>query len=108
MVRKMVTPSDDEFLDRLPHAAPAARIESGSRLVEEDDPRIADQGHGQVKALFHAAGVRVDRLLRGVDEIEPFEELVHSRAAGLLAEVRRSAINCRFSSPVKSASTAEN
>ena len=42
----------DEVADRLPHDPTAAWIEARRRLVEEDDPRIADEGHGQVKRRF--------------------------------------------------------
>ena len=39
----------DELPDDLPHDPPAARIEARRRLVEEDDPRVADEGHRQVE-----------------------------------------------------------
>ncbi len=47
----------DELPDDLPHDAPASRVEPCRRLVEEDDPGIADERHGQVEAPAHAAGV---------------------------------------------------
>ena len=45
----------DEVADDVPHRPAAARIEAGRRLVEEDDPRVADQRHRQVEPAAHAA-----------------------------------------------------
>ena len=75
VVRKIVTPVGDEVADDVPHHASAARVEPGRRLVEEDDPRAADQGHRQVEPAAHAARVRRDRLVGGIDEVEPLEQL---------------------------------
>ena len=86
-MRKIVTPPRDEVADRLPHDAPAARIEARRRLVEEDDPRVADEGHRQVEPPAHAARVGRDGLLRGVDQVEPLEQLGDAPAALALAEV---------------------
>ena len=61
--------------------AAAAWIEARRRLVEEDDPRVADQGHRQVEAPAHAARVGRDRLLRRVDEVEALEQLGDAPAA---------------------------
>jgi hypothetical protein len=60
----------DQFPDQLPHAVPAARVEAGGGLVQEDDPRIADQRHGQVEPPLHAAGVRHRHLRAGLDQVE--------------------------------------
>ena len=77
----------DELADDLPHDPPAARVEAGRRLVEEDDPRVADEGHRQVEPAAHAARVRRGRLAGGVDEVEPLEQLRDAPAALLLAEM---------------------
>jgi hypothetical protein len=45
----------DEIADDRPHRVAAAGIQAGRRLVEEDQPRIADQGHGQVEPASHTA-----------------------------------------------------
>ena len=98
----------DQLADDLPHGPAAARVEAGGRLVEEDDPRVADQRHRQVEPAPHAAGVGRDRLPGRVGQVEPLEQL--GGAAPALGRPRwcRSAIRSRFSSPVSSSSTAEN
>ena len=48
----------DEVADDLPHRPAAARIEPGRRLVEEDDPGIADEGHREVELALHPARQR--------------------------------------------------
>ena len=65
----------DELADDVPHHPPAAGVEAGRRLVEEDDPRVADEGHRQVQPAAHAAGVGHRGLGGVVDEVEPLEQL---------------------------------
>lgn len=65
----------DEFADDLPHVVAAAGVEAGGGFVEEDDPRVADQGHGDVEAALHAAGVGGGGLLRGLGEVEALQQL---------------------------------
>ncbi len=60
----------DQLPDDPPHGVPGARVQTGGRLVEEDDPRGADQGHGDVEAALHTAGVGGRGLLRGLGEVE--------------------------------------
>ena len=84
-----MTPRGDEVPDDLPHDPPTARVEPGRRLVEEDDPRIADEGHRQVEAAAHAAGERRDGLLRRLDEVEPLEQLGGPPPAFALAEMEQ-------------------
>ena len=64
-----------ELADDLPHGAAAARVQPGGRLVEEDQPRVADQGHGQVEAAPHAAGVGRAGLRRRVGQVELVQQL---------------------------------
>jgi len=45
----------------LPQVANPARIQAVARLVQDQQPRAADQGGGQAEALAHAQGVRLDR-----------------------------------------------
>ena len=102
-------PVGDEVADDLPHGAAAARVEAGGRLVEEDDARVADQGHREVEPAPHAAGVGGGRLARPPRPGRT-ARAARRRAAGPRARPRwcRSAISSRFSSPVSRLSTAEN
>src|SRR5690606_1065037 len=73
------------------HGVTGARVQSGGGLVEEDDPRVADQGHGDVEAALHAAGVGGRGLLRRVREVELLQQLGgHAPAlpAGQVVQVR--------------------
>ena len=69
--------------DDLPHAEPAARVEPGRRLVEEEQARPADQGAGEVEAAAHAAGVGLDDPVGGVGQGELLEQLVRAAPRGL-------------------------
>ena len=60
--------------DDVPHGAAAARVETRGRLVEEDDPRVADQGHREVEPALHPSGVVGDRLRGRVDEVELLQQ----------------------------------
>ena len=64
-----------EVADDLPHGLPAARVKPGRRLVQEDQPRVADQGHGQVEPSPHAARVGAGQLAGRVGEVELAEQL---------------------------------
>jgi hypothetical protein len=50
------------------------RVEAGGRLVEEDDARVADQGHRQVQAAQHATGVGGRQLGGGLGQVEPLQQ----------------------------------
>ena len=92
-----------EIADDPPHGAAAARVEAGGRLVEEDDPRIADQGHREVEPAAHAAGVRRGRF---AEPPRPGRTARAARRSAVAPSARsrwhRSAISDRFSSPVRS------
>src|SRR5258708_35966972 len=44
-----------EVTDDLPHRVPAARVEPGRRLVQEDQSRVTDEGHGKIQPAPHPA-----------------------------------------------------
>ena len=67
----------EQLADDVPQLTTAARVEAGGRLVEEDDPRPADQGHGEVETALHAPGVRRGAAVGGLGEAEPLQQLVH-------------------------------
>ena len=61
--------------DHVPHPEAAAGVEAGRGLVEEEEPRSADERGGEVEAAAHAAGVRLRDPVGGVLEVEPLQEL---------------------------------
>ena len=66
----------DAALDRLPQAEPAARVEPGRRLVEEQHRRAEHERGREVEPPAHAAGVGLRGPLGGVGELEALEQLV--------------------------------
>ena len=97
-----------EVADDLPHRAPAARVQAGGRLVEEDDPRVGDQAHREVEPAPHAARVGGGGLAAASTRSKRSSSW--RRAGGLRARPRwwRSAIRIRFSSPVSRLSDGRN
>ena len=55
-------PCGDEVADDLPHGAAAAGVQAGGWLVEEDDPGVADERHGEVQPAPHSTRVGRDHL----------------------------------------------
>jgi hypothetical protein len=68
-------PAGHQVADDLPHGAAAAGVQAGGRLVQEDDPRVADQAHGQVGPPPHAAGEGRGRLPGRRGQVEPLQQL---------------------------------
>ncbi len=68
-------PIGHEVADDLPHGEAAARVETRGRLVEEDDARVAHQGHREVEPATHAARVRGCRLRPRLHQVELLEQL---------------------------------
>jgi hypothetical protein len=64
-----------KFPDDLPHRPAATRVQAGGRLVEEHDPRVAHQGHGQVQPAPHTAGVGGGQLLGRLHQVEALQQL---------------------------------
>ncbi len=81
VVSRIVQPLGDEAPDRVPHLAARARIQSGGRLVEEDQRRPRDQARGEVQAAAHAARELRERLRRGLLEPELLEQVARRRAS---------------------------
>ena len=48
-MRKTVVPSSRSFADLVPHAGPRLRVETGRRLVEEEDLRPVDDPETDVE-----------------------------------------------------------
>lgn len=74
--RRAVPP---EFAHGVVDLAPAGRVQSGGRLVEEEDPGPADQGGGEVQAAAHAARVGGGGPVGGLLQPEPGEQVVGAR-----------------------------
>jgi hypothetical protein len=68
-------PAGHQVADQLPHGAAAAGVQAGGGLVQEGDPRLADQAHGQVEAAPHAPGVGRGRLAGRRGQVEPLQQL---------------------------------
>jgi hypothetical protein len=58
----------DERADDIPQLEAAARIQSGGRLVEEQQARAGDEARSEVEAAAHAARVRADEPVGRVSE----------------------------------------
>ncbi len=62
-----------------PHGIPrdhaAGEVETGRRLVQEQDARPGHQAGGQVEAPPHAARVGLDAAVRRVGQVEPVQQL---------------------------------
>ncbi len=64
-----------EEADDLPDLAPAAGVEAGRRLVEEEEVRRAEEARGDVEPPPHAAGERLDLAPGGLGEVEGDEQV---------------------------------
>ena len=81
-----------ERADDAPQLLPAAGVEAGGRLVEEQHGRRDDEAEREVEASAHAARVGADAAARGIREVEPLEELGRARVrASRRAEPREPA-----------------
>jgi len=67
--------------------ATAARVQSGGRLVEEDDARVPDERHGKVQPAPHATRVGRDHLPGHLEQVEPVEKFTGAAAACTPIEV---------------------
>ena len=77
----------DAGLDHLPEAEPAARVEPGGRLVEEEHRRARDERRREIQAAAHAAGVGAHQAIAGLVEVEAVEQLACPLLSGIAAQV---------------------
>ena len=68
-----VGPCLHERSDRVPQLDPAAGIETGRRLVEQQQPGSSDQTRAEVQPPAHPAGIRASQPVAGLDEPELLE-----------------------------------
>ena len=71
----------------VPHHGPAARVDAGGRLVQEDDRRVEHQRHRQVESPAHPARIGRRGLPGGLGEIELVEQVGDALLGGPAVEV---------------------
>jgi hypothetical protein len=67
-------PVGGETADDLPHGTAATRVEPGGRLVEEDQARVADQGHREVQPAPHAPRISRGCLACHVGQVKAVQQ----------------------------------
>ena len=80
--------SSDEPRDERAHVAHAGRIQAGRGLVEQQQPRIAQQRRGDAETLAHAVRVAADAVALAVGQLDDVQRLVDPRR-GVAAVERR-------------------
>ena len=69
---------DDDVLadlgQQVQEAVALFRIEAGGRLVDDDEPRIAEQRLRDAEALAHAAGERAELALAHVPQVDLLQQ----------------------------------
>ena len=73
-------PRLDERSDRVPELDPAARVEPGRGLVEEQQSWLSDQAGAEVEPPAHASRIGAHEPFGGLDEIELLEHPLGARA----------------------------
>ena len=68
-------PSPREAADQPAHVAHARRVEAGGGLVEDQQPRAAQQRRGDPQALAHAVRVAAHLVLRARRQLDDREHL---------------------------------
>ena len=80
-------PVGDPPFDRLPEPDPAARVEPGRRLVEEEHRRPRDQRRGEVEPPPHPARVGAHQPAARFGEVEALQQLGRPRLRLALRQV---------------------
>ena len=75
-----------EPLHQGPHVAHPRRVEPVGRLVEDQQPRLAQQAGGDAEPLPHAVGVAADLVAGPLDEVDDVEHLVQETRARTAVE----------------------
>ena len=63
-------------MNDLPHAQPRRRVQPGGRLVEEEHSWVTHEAGGEVESPLHAARIGLGSAIGGVDEPEPFQQVL--------------------------------
>ena len=105
-----VGPGLHERADRIPQLDPAARVKTGGRLVEQQQPRRPDEARAEVEPAAHAARVRAREPVGVLDQPELLEHGAGARLRGRGGSVRTGGRPSRGSrarsSPARSPRTA--
>ena len=84
-------PLAGEAAHEVAHVAHPGRVEPGRRLVEQEQPRLAQQRGGDPEPLAHAVRVAADPVLRPVAQLDELEHLVDPGARAAARRSRRAA-----------------
>src|ERR1700733_4662068 len=60
----------------VPHHVPGLRVQAGGGLVQDQDVRVVDQRPGDGQPPLHAAGQRLDLVLRPVLQLDELQQLL--------------------------------
>ena len=93
-----------DLVDALPHAVAGDRVEPDRRLVEDQQPRRADQGLRELEPADHAAGVGLGEPVGGVGEADASSTSPTRAARSRRGTSKRRANSATFSRPVSAAS----
>ena len=74
-----------QFGDQLPHFADLARVQTGGRLVQDDQLRVVHQSLGDAHPLAEAFGQVADQVVRAVVDGNLAHHPLHGRSAVLHA-----------------------
>ncbi len=77
-----------EAADERLHVAHPGRVEAGLGLVEDEQPRAAQERGGDAEPLAHPVGVAADPVARPVGQVDGVEHLVDPRAGVAAVEGR--------------------
>ena len=75
-----------EPADQAAHVAHPARVEAGGGLVEQQQPRLAQQRRGDPEPLAHPVRVAADPVLGAVGQLDGLERLVDPRRRAAAVE----------------------
>ena len=79
-------PFAGEAADQQAHVAHAGRVQAGRGLVEDQQPRAAQQRRGDAQALAHAVRVAADAVRRARRQLDDLQHLVDALARAAAVE----------------------
>ena len=82
---KTVLPIGGELPERLAHRDDPGRVEAVRRLVEEEEPRVAEERGGDPEPLLHPERVGLDLVAGPIAQPDELEQLLDPRLLGVRA-----------------------